>query len=153
MENVPRAPRMLAVIAAFKLVKALLLLVLALTAFGLLRDGMLDRFILSVQNLPLAPGGRILTHLIDWAMQLTPHRIKIFGAVMLVYSAVLCTEGIGLWYAKAWAEYLTVIATSSLIPFELFEIGHHPTLLKFGALAVNVAIVIYLVRLLRRQRH
>ncbi|MEO8672461.1 MAG: DUF2127 domain-containing protein [Tahibacter sp.] len=153
MSRSAHAPRMLAWIAAFKLLKSLLLLVLALTAFGLLRDGVLEQFVAGVQNLPLAPGSHLLARLLDWAMQLTPHRIKIFGVVMLVYSTVLCIEGVGLWRAQAWAEYLTVIATSSLIPFELYEIFHHPTPLKFGALVVNVAIVMYLIRLLRRERH
>jgi len=55
-----------------------------------------------------------------------------------------------LWNGKRWAEYLTVVATASLIPFELWEIARHFTWLKVGALGVNVAIVCYLIYLLRR---
>jgi uncharacterized membrane protein (DUF2068 family) len=39
-----------------------------------------------------------------------------------------------------------------LVPFELYELVHHPSLLKAGGLVVNIAIVAYLVHLLRRRR-
>ena len=59
-------------------------------------------------------------------------------------------EGVGLWMRKRWAEYLTIVATSLLIPLEVYELAHHATLLKAGGLVVNVLIVAYLVRVLRR---
>jgi uncharacterized membrane protein (DUF2068 family) len=49
------------------------------------------------------------------------------------------------------AEYLTVIATSLLIPFELYELARNPTLWKAGGVLVNVAIVVYLGLALRRR--
>jgi uncharacterized membrane protein (DUF2068 family) len=45
-----------------------------------------------------------------------------------------------------------VIATASLIPLEAWEIARHFTWLKVGALVLNVAIVVYLIVLLRRER-
>lgn len=60
-------------------------------------------------------------------------------------------EGGGLFYRKRWAEWLTVIATSLLIPLEVYELVRHPSLLKAGGVAVNVAIVIYLYRVVRRR--
>ena len=57
----------------------------------------------------------------------------------------------GLWLDKLWAEYLTVIATSLLIPLELYELARKPTLLKGAGIAVNIAIVAYLARALRRR--
>jgi uncharacterized membrane protein (DUF2068 family) len=61
-------------------------------------------------------------------------------------------EGWGLWREKRWAEYLTVIVTASLIPLEIWEIIRHLTWLKVAALALNIAIVLYLLHLLRRRR-
>ena len=61
-------------------------------------------------------------------------------------------EGWGLWREKRWAEYLTVIVTASLIPLEIWEIVRHFTWLKVFALVVNVAIVWYLIYLLRRPK-
>ena len=75
--------------------------------------------------------------------------------VTACYTALLLTEGIGLWLRKSWAEWLTVIATASLIPFELLEFihGRHGRRLALAAaFVVNVIIVIYLIRQLRRAR-
>jgi uncharacterized membrane protein (DUF2068 family) len=39
-----------------------------------------------------------------------------------------------------------------LIPLELYELVHHPAALKAEGLVVNLAIVAYLVHVLRRRR-
>jgi uncharacterized membrane protein (DUF2068 family) len=62
------------------------------------------------------------------------------------------TEAIGLWLRRAWAEWFTVIATGSLVPFELWELVTRPPGRRMAigiTLALNVAIVWYLVWLLR----
>jgi uncharacterized membrane protein (DUF2068 family) len=51
---------------------------------------------------------------------------------------------VGLAMRRRWAEYLTVIATGILIPYEAYEVIHHVTLFKIGALLLNVAVVGYL---------
>jgi len=43
-----------------------------------------------------------------------------------------------------------VIATSLLIPLELYELAIRPTLWKAGGILINVLIVVYLVLALRR---
>ena len=62
-------------------------------------------------------------------------------------------EGVGLWMRRAWAEWFTVIATASLIPFELWELIMRPPDRRLAVLAtalLNLTILWYLVRLLRR---
>ena len=61
-------------------------------------------------------------------------------------------EGIGLWMRRTWGEWLTLSVTSSLIPFELWELITRPPgrRLALGAtLALNLLIVWYLARQLR----
>jgi len=66
-------------------------------------------------------------------------------AVGLVgYALLEGTEGVGLAMRRRWAEYLTVVATGLLIPYEVYELGRHATLFKVGALLLNVAVVAYL---------
>jgi uncharacterized membrane protein (DUF2068 family) len=60
-------------------------------------------------------------------------------------------ENGGLFYRKRWAEWLTVIATSLLVPLETYELVRHPSWLKTGGIAVNIAIVVYLYRGVRRK--
>jgi uncharacterized membrane protein (DUF2068 family) len=69
-----------------------------------------------------------------------------------VYAGVLLTEGVGLWLRQRWAEYFTVIVTASFVPLELYEIVRHVTVTRVIVLAVNLAIVGYLVARLRRER-
>ena len=54
-------------------------------------------------------------------------------------------EGVGLWLGRRWAEYLTVIATGSLIPFEIYEMVRKLSPPRLIALILNVAVVIYLI--------
>jgi uncharacterized membrane protein (DUF2068 family) len=53
-------------------------------------------------------------------------------------------EGIGLLLLLHWAEWMTVITTSGLIPIEMYEIVHRPTWLKAFAMLINIALAVYL---------
>ncbi len=54
-------------------------------------------------------------------------------------------EAIGLWHEKRWAEYLTAVATSGLLPLEILELTRKITVIRVGALVINVAIVVWLL--------
>ena len=142
----------LRVIAVFKLLKALCLVVVAVAAFGLVQSERLDAFADWVVHLPIQHGHRVILGLLDSLLQLGPRKFAAIGAAACVYSTLFMIEGWGLWGGKRWAEYLTVIATTSLIPFELWEIAHHFTWVKVAALTVNILIVLYLLHLLREKR-
>ena len=70
--------------------------------------------------------------------------INLIALSAIVYAALEATEGVGLAMRRRWAEYLTVIATGVLIPYEAYEVIRHITLFKVGALALNLAVVGYL---------
>jgi len=137
-------------IAAFKFAKALGLVVVALAAFGLVHTPWLDRLADWLRHLPLQAGHYLLIRWAEQLLDLSPRRFELIGCAALVYGSVFAVEGWGLWTGRRWAEYLTVFATASLIPFEAWEIWHHFGWLKVAALGVNVAIVVYLWRLVRR---
>jgi len=61
------------------------------------------------------------------------------------YGLLQVVEGVGLWGGWRWAEYLATVATSAFVPLEVYELLHHPTLFKAGALLVNLVAVAYLV--------
>jgi uncharacterized membrane protein (DUF2068 family) len=92
-----------------------------------------------------------IRHLVDKLGHLSRHQVTLFGVAAIAYGALELGEGYGLWRRYRWAEWLTVIATSLLIPFELYELVHKPSALKAAGLAVNVLIVIYLARLVTRR--
>jgi uncharacterized membrane protein (DUF2068 family) len=70
---------------------------------------------------------------------------KLF-ALMVAYGVLEGVEGWGLWKEKRWAEYLTVVATAGLIPFEIHELTKEVTVFRVGALVANIAVIIFLVR-------
>jgi uncharacterized membrane protein (DUF2068 family) len=68
------------------------------------------------------------------------------------YAALMLTEG-GLALRKKWAEYFTVVATSSLIPLEFYELVQEFSVMKVVVIAVNLAVVGYLVLGLWRRKN
>jgi uncharacterized membrane protein (DUF2068 family) len=52
---------------------------------------------------------------------------------------------VGLWYAKRWAEYLTFVAITVLVPIEIYELSLSVSVFKLLTLAINLAIVVYLL--------
>jgi uncharacterized membrane protein (DUF2068 family) len=64
---------------------------------------------------------------------------------LVVYGLLELVEGVGLWLAKRWGEYLTVIATAAFLPYEISELLKSVTLTKAGAFLINVLAVVYLL--------
>jgi uncharacterized membrane protein (DUF2068 family) len=81
----------------------------------------------------------------------TTNEVKIFAFAAVGYGVLELVEGVGLWLDRLWAEYLTVIATSLLVPLEVYELVRKPSPLKAAGIAVNVLIVVYLARRLHRR--
>jgi len=71
--------------------------------------------------------------------------LHLLGAVLLVYAVVEGIEAVGLWYQRRWAEYLTFLVTTSLLPLEIYEIANRVSLFKVLAFIVNLAVVVYLL--------
>jgi uncharacterized membrane protein (DUF2068 family) len=71
--------------------------------------------------------------------------VTILAFTALAYCVVEGVEAVGLWRERRWAEYLTAIATAGFLPFEINELMKRVTVLRIGALVVNVAILVWLV--------
>jgi uncharacterized membrane protein (DUF2068 family) len=84
-------------------------------------------------------------HDLSNAFTTSSSRLHLLGVVLLVYGAVEGIEAVGLWYQRRWAEYLTFIVTTSLLPLEIYEIVDHATPFKILAFIVNVVVVVYLL--------
>ena len=87
----------------------------------------------------------------------TPHTVELtIGALVLDAVLTLC-EGWALHRRFVWAPWVVVIATGSLLPFEVFELIRRPRAVRLLIFLVNVGIVGYLSaratrELRRRQR-
>ena len=79
-------------------------------------------------------------------------RWRQLGIVSLIYASVFTLEGVGLWRERRWAEYLTIVTSSLLLPFEFIAVLHHATWVRTGVLLANAVIVAYLIVITTRHR-
>jgi uncharacterized membrane protein (DUF2068 family) len=139
-------------IGIFKLAKGVVLLGAGIAAATLLQTGIepaLDRL---VNVLWIGRESRIIERLIDKVASIDRKQLELAEVGTFVYAAVFFTEGIGLLLRRRWAEYLTIIVTASFIPFELYLMVRRFSIEKAITLVVNIAVVIYLVVKVRRDR-
>lgn len=90
----------------------------------------------------------------EWALKLatlivlagTPHHAVLLAAGGFADAAVSLLEGLALLRGAWWAPWLVVAATGALLPWELAEAIHKPSVLRALLFAANLAVVVYLVR-------
>ncbi|MBX9658427.1 MAG: DUF2127 domain-containing protein [Nitrospiraceae bacterium] len=139
----------LAAIAVLKMVKGVLLLFLGLGLLKLVHAEIATLFSLLIEALYLNADSWFIHGLVLKVDALQPHGVWIAGVISLGYAGLMLVEGVGLWLEFSWAAYLTVVSTSLLIPVELYEIIDRVTLLRVGALLLNLVIVGYLLSQLK----
>jgi len=71
--------------------------------------------------------------------------LVVTAAALLAYALIEIVEGFGLWAAKRWAEYLTVVATAAFLPLEVYELTEKVSYLKVGTLLLNLLAVLYIL--------
>jgi uncharacterized membrane protein (DUF2068 family) len=135
------------VIIVERISKAIVLIALAIALLYANHKGWLDTWADYAENqLNLNVGhniiSQLLLRLLVYAGGLSHTTLIAISAI--AYALLEGTEGVGLAMRRRWAEYLTVIATGVLIPFEAYEVIFHPGLYKIGALLLNLAVVGYL---------
>jgi uncharacterized membrane protein (DUF2068 family) len=143
----------LLLIALFKLLKGLLLVAVGIGAIKLLHRDVADTVMHWINVLRVDPDNRLIHGFLTKVLWVSPNQLKALSAGTFIYAGLLLTEGTGLLLRKRWAEYFTIVTTAGLIPLELYEIARHFTLVKVVVLAVNVAIVLYLVARVRQRRN
>ena len=139
----------LAVIAVFKVVKGLLLLLLGLGLLKLMHAEIATLFSLLLEALHLNADSRFIHTLVLKVDALQPNSVLLAGLISLAYAGILLLEGVGLWLEYTWAVYLTVVSTGLLLPLEIYEVIEQVSLLRVGVLLLNLAIVAYLIIQLR----
>ena len=139
-------------IGAMKIGSALLL---ALAGFGIFR--MINRDLGEVvehyvKRLHLDPDNRLVHEFMARVAGLTHARLKLIGAGTFFYAILHLVEGTGLILVKRWAEYLTIIATGSLLPLEIYELAHKFTALRVAVFVINLGVLVYVVMKIRQER-
>jgi uncharacterized membrane protein (DUF2068 family) len=95
---------------------------------------------------PVQNSGHVgILHELDKLFSLRSGTLTAVGIALLAYGLLEGTEAVGLWLTKRWAEYLTFLATTVLLPLEIYEIATRQSALKIIGFLINLAVVIYLL--------
>jgi uncharacterized membrane protein (DUF2068 family) len=142
--------QVLRAVATIELTKGLIVLLSACSVLLLVHkedpwdiaDGLL-------RLLHISPDHHFAQAFLDWADSLTEAKVWAVAAVALAYSVLRFLEAYGLWYARAWAEWIALISGTLYLPFEIYKLIRHASLFHIGVLLVNLAVVLYMVYALR----
>jgi uncharacterized membrane protein (DUF2068 family) len=85
------------------------------------------------------------THDIERLLTLNVTTFRLIGVAAGAYALLEGAEAYGLWFQRRWAEYLTFVATTLFVPYEVYELAGKITVVRVGAFALNLAILLYLL--------
>ncbi len=139
------------VIAVFKFIKGAVLLALAFGALTFFHKDVASQVEHWLDQLRIDPNNEFIGALLSKLQLVHTKELKELSALGAGYAALFLTEGTGLLFRKRWAEWLTIVATSSLMPFEVYELVKQFTAVRLLALLVNAAVVLYLIYLVRQK--
>jgi uncharacterized membrane protein (DUF2068 family) len=132
-------------VASLELAKGLIVLLAACGIVLLVRredpwdiaDGLL-------RLLHISPDHHFAQIFLDWADSLTESKVWAVAGAAVGYSFLRFVEAYGLWYAKAWAEWIALISGTIYLPFEIYKLVHRQSLFHVSILLINVAVVVYM---------
>jgi uncharacterized membrane protein (DUF2068 family) len=139
------------VIGVLKLLSGLIALAVGMGSARFLAQDPQPKLERAVTHLGLDPQNQMIHAVISKLTGIDRTHLRAIAAGTFFYAILHLIEGIGLFLEQAWAGYLVVIATSTLIPFEIYEIAMKPTPLRFALFIVNVGIVVYLIVTIRKE--
>jgi hypothetical protein len=143
----------LTLIGVFKLVKVAILLTLGILALVEGHDRFTHALAHATRWTGVFSGRELFQRALARVLALDERTIHRIGVASLAYAAVFATEGTGLLLRRRWAEWLTIGVTASFVPLEAYELWRKPHAGRAVALALNLAIVAYLVvRRVRERR-
>ncbi len=136
-------------IGLFKLMKALVFFSIGVGALHFINADLDDSIQKVATALKFDPESHFVSVLLDKADLINDHQLRLVSEATFAYSAVAVVEGVGLLLEQTWAEYLTLILSLLFLPWEFYELARRPSWWRLGIIAINLAIVAYLLWFLR----
>jgi uncharacterized membrane protein (DUF2068 family) len=151
MKEKGRPDPFLRVIAIFKFMKAATCVGIGLGLLHFLHKDVEARLMHAVTELKIRPENHVVQWALDKAGQVTTKNLVSFSVISFFYAILFSIEGTGLYLQKKWGEWFVVILTSSLLPFEAYEIWHKVTAIKILLTIGNLLILGYLIHVIRQK--
>jgi uncharacterized membrane protein (DUF2068 family) len=89
---------------------------------------------------------------LDFADSVTDARLWAAARIAFAYAALRFTEAYGLWKGRSWAEWVALVSGALLLPLEIRELMRGLSVLRGAVLVGNLAVVIYMLYVIRDNR-
>ena len=140
-----RAPTLYGIVA-FKLIRGIILLMLAMQVYKLVGEELRPHFEAAVVRLKLDPETEFFDRLGDRIDVITPVNVGWAATGALLYGVLSLAEGVGLALRTRWAGLLVVAESGFFVPLETYAMIKNPSATILVVLILNVAILVYLHR-------
>jgi len=144
--------RLLRIVASFEFTKGVFVLLIGLSAILLVHK---DAWVIAESLLALlhiSTDRHSAQLFLDFADDITDTRLWIAARLAFVYSALRFAEAYGLWKERTWAEWVAFGSGTLLMPLEIRELMRGITVVRSVLFVGNLAIVLYMLYLLRSGR-
>jgi len=138
-------------IASYEAAKGAIVLLAGLGLLGLVHHDVQEAGEELVRHFHLSPSSHYPSVFLELTARITDGWLWALAAGSLLYSSLRFAEAYGLWRGKAWAEWLAAISGAIYVPFEMVELARRVTALRLASLTVNLLVVAYMLKLLRRR--
>jgi uncharacterized membrane protein (DUF2068 family) len=141
-----RSRSLLPWIIAFKAFKAIALTALGIALLVTRHADPVDVLLGVASTIHLPVTSRLFQRLLLLVADLTITKETAVALTAFAYAILMGTEGVALYLRRPWARWFTIVATSSLIPLEVYEIVREVHPMRVFILLANIAVVVYLWR-------
>lgn len=133
-------------VAAIEFVKGLLAVGAGLVFLELIRKDfdLEDAAQNLVYYLNIDPDRRLSQAFVHAAARIMDANVTLVVTIALLYATGRFIESYGLWRQRVWAEWLAIISGAIYLPFELYALIRHPTLVHWAILLINIMVVVYI---------
>ena len=139
-------------VAFIEALKGVIVLLAATGLLALIHQDLGEFAARLVRHSHLDPASKYPQIFLDAMSNLNQPRLLWLAAGAAVYASVRLTEAYGLFRERAWAEWLAALSGGVYLPVEVARMFHRPTLLGLALFAMNLAVVLIMVRALVQGR-
>ena len=147
-----RQRRVLQAVAMFEFFKGCFVILMGFCALALVHKDVWLYAESLLALLHISTDRRSAQLFLDLADNVTDARLWAAARIAFAYAALRFTEAYGLWKARHWAEWVALVSGALLLPLEIREMMRGITLLRSAFLIGNLAVVIYMLYVIRDNR-
>jgi uncharacterized membrane protein (DUF2068 family) len=144
--------RALRTIAVFEAAKGVIVLAASLGGLSLLRVDLHHLAVVLIEHIGLRPDEHYPAIVLHYSDVLANTNLRSLVLLAAAYVVLRFGEAYGLWYQRAWGQWLGALSGGLYVPFELWHLVHRPSLLGAVVLVVNLLVVGFLAYVLWRER-